>query len=78
MDTDLKTKIDLFVQNSRSVGDAFVYEYGLNCLVSGLAQSIQEAGACLDKKAFGYFRGERPMSLKRADPGQEGGQLQGA
>ncbi len=61
MDTDLKTKIDLFVQNSRSVGDAFVYEYGLNCLVSGLIltnvdcradiKKMKEAGKILASKA---------------------------
>ena len=61
MDTDLKTRIDLFVQNSRSVGDAFVYEYGLNCLVSGHIltnadcradiKKMKEAGKILASKA---------------------------
>ena len=36
MDSNLKSKIELFVQNRQAVGDAFVFEYGLNCLVSSL------------------------------------------
>ena len=36
MDSNLKSKIDLFIQNRQDVGNAFVFEYGLNCLVSSL------------------------------------------
>ena len=36
MDSNLKSKIDLFIQNRQAVGDAFMFEYGLNCMVSSL------------------------------------------
>ena len=36
MDSNLKSKIDLFIQNRQAVGDAFIFEYGLKCNMSRL------------------------------------------
>ena len=49
MNLELKTKIDLFVQNRQAVGDAFVFEYGLNCLVSSLILTNANRRADIEK-----------------------------
>ena len=36
MDSELSRKTDLFIANRQAAGDAFILEYGLNCLLSSL------------------------------------------
>ena len=33
MDSELSRKTDLFIANRQAAGDAFILEYGLNCLL---------------------------------------------
>ena len=49
MNSELKNKIDLFVQNRQAVGDAFIFEYGLNCLVSSLILTNANRRADIEK-----------------------------
>ena len=49
MDSNLKSKIDLFIQNRQAVGDAFIFEYGLNCMVSSLILTNANRRADIEK-----------------------------